>query len=60
MSSLKFNNNASVNHLDICGRERVIVSGTSSMLWTCSPSEYVCNSMRVSLNILDLRVARKL
>jgi hypothetical protein len=50
----------------IDGEERVIVSGNSNMLWTCSPSQYSTGSMRVvphaltAKEILDLRVVRKL
>jgi hypothetical protein len=50
----------------IDGEERVIVGGPPSTLWTCSPSEYGTDSIRVvphaltTNEILDLRVARRL
>jgi hypothetical protein len=52
--------------VDIGGQERVIVSGTPNMLWTCSPSEYALETRRVvphsmtAQEILDLRVVKKL
>jgi hypothetical protein len=52
--------------VSIDGEERVIVGGPPSILWTCSPSDYVSETRRVVLHsmtsqeILGLRVLRKL
>jgi hypothetical protein len=58
--------NLSGTVVSIFGEERVIVSGTSSMLWTCSPSEYSTGSVRVvphaltTDEILNLRFVGRL